>query len=98
VIGERCWHRLTLYEQHQVLADIIEEDCIAACGTEYNAWPLPDLQAYAEHLMLGLEAMTPDEVHRRFRAEPDPRGEHEASRAYWIAIVTGEGSADSVEA
>ena len=73
-----------------MLADVLEEDCIEAYGTEYEAWPLPDLQAYAEHLMLGLDAMTDEEVQRRFHAEPDPRAACKESRTYWIAIVTGE--------
>lgn len=81
---------MTTYEQHQTFADVLEEGCVAAYGTEYETWPLPDLQAYAEHLMLGLGAMTDEEIAQRFRAEPDPRAARDESCTYWIAIVTGD--------
>ena len=81
---------MTTYEQHQTFADILEEIAVAEYGTEYESWPRQDFQAYAEHLMLGYEAMTDEEIARRFRAEPDPRAARDEGVAYWIAAVTGD--------
>ena len=81
---------MTTYEEHQAFADTLEKICVAEYGTEYKWWPSQDFQAYAEHLMLGMDAMTDEEVQRRFYGEPDPRAARDESRAYWIKLVTGE--------
>ena len=78
---------MTPYEDHQACADLLEEICVADYGTEYEHWPPHDFQDYAEHLMLGLDAMTDEEMSRRFRAEPDPRIARDESCDYWAKIV-----------
>jgi hypothetical protein len=78
---------VTAYEEHQACADVIEESCVARYGTEYEGWPPQYFQDYAEHLMLGLDAMTEEEMSRRFRAEPDARFARDQSCDYWATIV-----------
>ena len=79
---------MTAYEELQVAADILEEQFVVAYGTEYEKWPLPKLREYAEHLMVGYDAMTDAEMSRRFRGEPDPRSARDESCAYWMAVIS----------
>lgn len=79
---------MTPYEEIQTAVDILEERFVVAYGTEYEKWPMPELREYAEHLMIEYDAMTDEELSRRFRAEPDPRSARDESCAYWMAVIS----------
>lgn len=66
---------------------MIHEGCLATCGTEYERWPSEDFAAYAEQMMLALDAMSAEELAARYSGEDDPLAAREEDRAYWISVV-----------
>ena len=79
---------MTPYEEIQAQIDSLEKHFVVAHGTEYEKWPLSNLREYAEHLIVGYDAMTDAELCRRFCAEPDPHGARDESCAYWMAVLS----------
>ena len=76
------------YEEQRAYADALDDDCTAVYGTEYKNWPREDFQNYAVLAMIALDAMTDEEMERRFCAEPDPHVARHESFNYWAKIVT----------